>query len=292
VVELFAPGAAQPTASREVEGPGLLAIVEHEVKSGAGLWTARITNCNSHPIQVTLEATYPGIGDLQPRTVPAHYLEAIASRLLAETSVRLQHGRNASAICFSPALGVREFRFTIPALDRRVTPPLLPDIHIVEQVTDIRSNFVRIRLLPGSVANPGGTLRMEIGFEEEGPEIIGSFPVLMRRMKLLIELDLGIAENRISYNNVRSTFDCDVDIQPLPVWMYNPMFDFRDRLQEAVCEGARSGFADIDTCEAIAGAFVVALEAVLGTGARIATVQMENGQVYFGLFRAQNTAVA
>ena len=291
-VELFGPGASQPIASREIDGPGLLAILEHEAKSGAGLWTARITNCNSQPVLVTLEATYPGIGDLQPRTLPAHFLEAIASRLVVETAVHLQHGRNACSIEFSPSLGLRDFRFTVPALDRRVSPPLLPDIHIVEQITDIRSNSVRLRLLPGSVANPGGTLRLEIGFEEDGPEIIGSFPINLRRMKLLIELDLGITDNRISYNNVRSTFDFDVDIQPLPVWMYNPLFDFRDRLQEAVCEGVRSGFADVDTCEAITKGFGQGLEAILGAGARTATVQMENGQVSFGLFSASQSAVA
>jgi len=291
-VELFPPGANQPIAFREIEGPGLLAILEHDAKAGAGIWTARITNCNSHPLQVTLEATYPGVGDLQPRTLPAHFLEAIASRLLADTAVSLQHGRNACSVRFAPALGLRDFRFSIPALDRRVSPPLLPEIQIVEQVADISSDSLRLRLLPGSVANPGGTLRLEIGFEEEGPELIGSFPIHLARMKLLIELDLGITDNRISYNNVRATFDFDVDIQPLPVWMYNPMFDFRDRLQDAVCEGVRAAFGDIDTCEAVTIGFALGMESVLGSGARTATVQMENGQIYLGLFRQAQAAVA
>ena len=43
-VELFGPGASQPIASREIDGPGLLAILEHEAKSGAGLWTARFVD--------------------------------------------------------------------------------------------------------------------------------------------------------------------------------------------------------------------------------------------------------
>ena len=291
-VELFAPGASQPIAIREVEGPGLLAVLEHDAKAGDGLWTARIVNCNSHPLQVTLEASYPGVGDLQPRSLPAHLLEAIASRLLAGISVHLQHGRNACALRFSPALGLRDFPFSVPALDRRVSPPLLPEIQIVEQVADIGSNSFRLRLLPGSVANTGGTLRLEFGFEDDGPELIGSFPIHLARIKLLIELDLGITENRISYNNVRATFDFDVDIQPLPVWMYNPMFDFRDRLQEAVCEGVRAAFADVETCEAITNAFAHGMEPVLGAGARTATVQMENGQICLGLFSAAQSAVA
>jgi hypothetical protein len=74
--------------------------------------------------------------------------------------------------------------------------------------------------------------------------------------------------------------------------MYNPLFDFRDRLQEAVCEGVRSGFADVDTCEAITNGFVQGLEAILGAGARTATVQMENGQVSFELLSASQSAVA
>jgi hypothetical protein len=76
---------------------------------------------------------------------------------------------------------------------------------------------VTYNLLTFPMSNPGGTLRLEIGFEEDGPEMIGSFPINLRRMKLLIGLELGITDNRISYNNVRSTFDFDVDIQPLPV---------------------------------------------------------------------------
>ncbi|MFN0105946.1 MAG: hypothetical protein ACKV2U_28150 [Bryobacteraceae bacterium] len=291
-VELFAPGGAHPVAVREMEGHGLLAILEYDATSGVGLWTARITNSNSHPLQVTLDASYPGAGALGVRGIPAHFLEAIAGRLFDQTSVHFHHGVNACAIRFSPALGLRDFRFSLPALDRRVAPPMLPEIQVVEQVTDVASNSFRLRLLPGSVANPGGTLRLEMGFEEDGTELIGSFPVHLAGMKLLVELDLGIADSRISYNNVRATFDFDVDIQPLPVWMYNPMFDFQDRLQEAVCAGVRAAFADIDTCEAIAMGFESGLEIVLGAGARAATLQMENGQVCFGLFLPAQSAVA
>ena len=111
-------------------------------------------------------------------------------------------------------------------------------------------------------------------------------------MKLLIELDLGISNTRISYNNVRATFDFDVEIQPLPVWMYNPIFDFQDRLQDAICDRARAAFADVDTCEAITNGFVRGLEVVLGAGARGARVQMENGQICLGLFRHAQAAVA
>ena len=291
-VELFAPGSSQPIAIREIEGSGLLAILEYEAKAAAGLWTARIANCNSHPLQVTLEASYPGVGDLQPRILPAHFLEAVATRLLAGISVHLQHGRNACALRFSPALGLRDFRFSLPARDRRVSPPLLPEIQIVEQVAGIGGTLLRLRLLPGSVANTGGTLRLEFGFEDDGPELIGSFSIHLARIKLLVELDLGITENRISCNNVRATFDFDVDIQPLPVWMYNPLFDFRDRLQEAVREGVRAAFAGVEICEAITNGFAHGMESVLGTGARTATVQMENGRIRLGLFSAAQSAVA
>lgn len=291
-MELYAPGGSHPVAFREVEGPGLLTILEHEARTGVGLWTARITNCNSHPLQVTLEASYPGMSELLCRNLPSHFLESIGSRLLSETAVYLHHGRNACAVRFAPALGLRNFRFSVPALNRRVYPPMLPDVDLVEQLHDIASNSVRLRLLPGSVANPGGTLRMEFGFEEDGPELIGSFPIHLARMKLLIELDLGITENRISYNNVRTTFDFDVDIQPLPVWMYNPIFDYRDRLQEAVCAGIREAFSDIDTAEAVTLGIASGLETVMGAEARVANIQMENGQVFLGLFRPAHAAVA
>ncbi|MBI2685596.1 MAG: hypothetical protein HYX27_04710 [Acidobacteria bacterium] len=292
LVGLHAPGAVHPVAVREVKGPGLLGILEHDVKSSAGLWTARITNINSHPLQVTLEASYPGIEDLHVRNFPAHFLEAIASRLFAETAIHLHHGRNACVVRFAPALGLRDYRFTLPSLNRRVSPPLLPELDLVEQVNDISSNAIRLRLLPGSVANPGGTLRLEVGFEEDGEELIGSFPVHLARMKLLIELDLGCRENRISFNNVRATFDVDVDIQPLPVWMYNPIFDFQDRIQESVRAGVRSAFEDVETCHAITCGFERGMETVLGSAPRIATLQLENGQVWLGLFRAAKSAVA
>ena len=291
-VELFPPAAAQPVVFRDVEGPGLLSILEYDAQAHGGIWTARITNCNSHPLQITLEAAYPGPADLQPRTLPAHLIEAIASRLLAGTSVQLHHGTNASAVRFAPSLGLRDFRFSVPSLHRRVSPPLLPEIDVHQQVSSIASDTVRLRLLPGSVANPGGTLRLEIGFEEKDEELIGSFPIHFARIKLLIELDLGVCENRISYNNVRATFDFDVDIQSLPVWMYNPIFDFRDRLQEAVCAGIRAAFTDVDTCEALTSGLEQGLESVLGAGARVAAVQMENGQVSLGLFRPSRAAVA
>jgi len=292
VVELYAPGGVQPVAIREVEGLGLLSILEYDAKTHAGFWTARITNINSHPLQVGLEASYPGVGDLQLRSFPSHFLEAIASRLFAETRFVLQHGRNACAVRFAPALGLRDFGFTVPALSRRVAPPLLPEIDIVEQVTDISSNSMRLRLLPGSVANPGGTLRLEAGFEEDGDELIGSFPIHLARMKLLVELDLGCSENRISFNNVRVTFDCDADIQPLPVWMLNPIFDYQERLQEAVRAGVRAAFEDIDTREAVTVGFERGMESVLGPAARIATLQMENGQLLLGLNRSAHSAVA
>lgn len=291
-VELYQPGSIHPVAAREVDGLGLLSILEFDAKNTAGLWTARIININSLPLQVTLEVSYPGIEDLQVRNFPSHFLEAIASRLFAETSVCLQHGRNASSIRFAPALGLRDFRFTIPALERRVSPPLLPELQITEQISDINSNSIRMRLLPGSVANPGGTLRLEIGFEEDGDELIGSFPIHLARMKLLVELDLGCAENRISYNNVRVTFDFDIDIQPLPVWMYNPMFDFRDRFQEAVRAGVRTAFEDVDTVESVTLGFTRGLEHVLGSTARIAMLQLENGQLCLSLFRQAQSAVA
>lgn len=291
-VELYPPGSIHPVAIREIEGPGLLAILEYDAKTNAGLWTARITNINSHPLQVSLEVSYPGIEDLQIRNFPAHFLEAVASRLFAETRVLFQHGRNASGIRFAPALGLRDFRFTVPALDRRVSPPLLPELQIVEQITDINSSNLRLRLLPGSVANPGGTLRLEIGFEEDGEELVGSFPIHLARMKLLVELDLCCADSRISYNNVRVTFDFDTDIQPLPVWMYNPIFDFQDRLQESVRAGVRAAFEDVDTVVAITNAFSRGMETVLGSTARICTLQLENGQLCLGLYRQAQSAVA
>lgn len=74
--------------------------------------------------------------------------------------------------------------------------------------------------------------------------------------------------------------------------MYNRMFDFQDRLQNAVCDGARAAFADLDTCEAITNGFARGLEVFLGPGARTATVQMKNGQICFGLFRHTQAAVA
>ncbi len=292
LVQLFTPGAIQPVASREVEGNGLLAMLEYEARGSSGLWTARITNCNSHPLEVMLDVCYPGVHDMQIRSLPAHFVESIASRLLADTAVHLQHGRNASTVRFAPVLGLREFRFTLPSLDRLIFPPLLPPVQIVEQVSDIGSHSPRLRLLPGSVANPGGYLRLELGFEEDGVELSGSFPIHLARMKLVLELDLAITANRLSYNNVRVTFDFDVDIQPLPVWMYNPIFDFRDRLQEAVCAGVRSAFNDVETCEAMTIGIERSLETILGPGARAATVQMENGQVSLGLFRNAHAAVA
>jgi hypothetical protein len=111
-------------------------------------------------------------------------------------------------------------------------------------------------------------------------------------MKLLIDLDLGVAGDRISYDNVRAAFDFDVDIQPLPVWTYNPIFDFRDRLQEAVCAGVRAAFADLETCEAITVGFAHGMEPVLGACARTANVEMENGRICLGLVRAEQAAVA
>jgi hypothetical protein len=291
-LELYAPGSIHPVVYREVEGAGLLGILEYDARMTGGNWTARITNINSHPLQVSLDVAYPGADDLQVRNFPAHFLEAIASRLLADTGVKLQHGRNASFIRFAPELGLRDFRFTIPSLERRVAPPLLPELQIVEQINDINSNAVRLRLLPGSAANPGGTLRLEIGFEEDGDELIGSFPIHFARMKLLVELDLGCVDRRISFNNVRVTFDMDVDIQPLPDWMFNPVFDFQDRLQEAVRDGIRTAFEDVDTCEAITVGFERGMETVLGSGARIATLQLENGQLTLGLFRLVQSAVA
>ena len=291
-VELYPPGSIHPVAAQEVNGAGMLCILEFDARNSAGLWTARISNINSLPIQVTLEVSYPGIEDLQIRHFPAHFLEAIASRLFAETTVCLQHGRNASSIRFAPSLGLRDSRFTVPALERRVSPPLLPEIQVTEQISDINSNSIRMRLLPGSVANPGGTLRLEIGFEEDGDELIGSFPIHLARMKLLVELDLGCADNRISFNNVRVTFDFDIDIQPLPVWMYNPMFDFQDRFQEAVRTGVRTAFEDVDTVESVTLGFTRGLETVLGNTARVATLQVENGQLCLSLFRQAQAAVA
>jgi hypothetical protein len=291
-VELFPPGALQPVAFRDVQGAGLLTLLEYVSQAAGGPWTARVTNCNSHPLYITLEASYPGSAALHPRILPAHLLEALASRLLADTSVHLHHGTNACAVRFPAALGLRDFRFSVPALLRRVAPPLLPELDVYQQLSSISSNSLRLRLLPGSVANPGGTLRMEIGFEEQDEELIGSFPVHFTRMKLLVELDLGVVESRVSYNNIRVSFDFDVDIQPLPLWMYNPMFDFHDRLQEAVSAGIRAAFSDIDTREALSNGFQQGLEPVLGADARVATVQLENGQVSLGLFRPCRAAVA
>jgi len=74
--------------------------------------------------------------------------------------------------------------------------------------------------------------------------------------------------------------------------MYNPMFDFRDRLQEAICEGVRAAFGDIETCEAITNGFAHGMEPVLGAGARTATVQTENGQICLGLVVHPQSAVA
>jgi hypothetical protein len=292
LVQLFPPGAAQPAKVRESTGEGLLTVLEYEVRAGAGLWTARITNCNSHPAEVMLDVSYPGVHDLQARALPAHYVEAIASRLIADTTVRLQHGRNACAVRFPAALGLREFRFTLPAMERTVYPALLPPVEVVERVTDIESRMPRLRLLPGSVANQGGYLRFELGFEEDGVELAGSFPIHLANMKLMVELDLGVAANRLSYSNVRVSFDFDVDLQALPVWLYNPLFDFRDRLQEAVRSGVREAFADVETVEAVAAGMERALETVVGPGARVATVAMENGFVALGLYRPARAAVA
>lgn len=291
-VELFAPGSPTPVAAREVHTTGALGILEYDAKATAGLWLARVTNLNGQPLQATLEASYPGIGDLQTRNFPAHFLEAVANRLLSETSVQLHHGRNASVIRFAPALGLREFRFTLPSLRRSISPPLLPALDIQQQVNSISSNAFRLRLLPGSLANPGGTLRMEIGFEERGVELVGSFPIHMARMRLIVEMDLASLENRIAFSNVRVTFDCDANTQSLPVWICNPIFDFQERLREAVRSSVRAAFEEEETAAALANGFERGMESVLGANARVATVHMENGLLCLGLIRPVRAAVA
>lgn len=291
-VELYPPGAAHPVSFRDSDGLGLLAILECDATPSSGLWTARVLNCDTRPQYLAIVASYPGPGDLSQRNLPSHLLESIAAKLLADTNVRLLHGANASRVCFAPELNLRDFHFTLPSIDREVSPPLLPAIRVSEFVRAINSNSVRLRLLPGSVANPGGTLRLEIGFSGDGTELIGSFPIHLARMKLLIELDLGIAGHRLAYNNVRASFDFDIDIQPLPVWMYNPLFDYRDRLQHAVSTGAAEAFRDPETAESFAAGIERGLESVLGPGARAVTAQMDYGQFTLGLFRPARPAVA
>ena len=117
-------------------------------------------------------------------------------------------------------------------------------------------------------------------------------PIHMARMRLIVEMDLAILENRIAFSNVRVTFDCDANTQSLPVWMCNPIFDFQERLREAVRSSVRAAFEEEETAAALANGFERGMESVLGANARVATVHMENGLLCLGLIRPVRAAVA
>lgn len=125
-----------------------------------------------------------------------------------------------------------------------------------------------------------------------GLELVGSFDMQISDMRLDVELELAVVDNRLTYDEVRTAFDCKTDLAGLPDWLLNPIFHYREKIREAVAKGVLAAFEDENARTAIGNGLHSALQVMLGLGMQIAYARIADGKLILGVFRTAQRAAA
>ena len=107
------------------------------------------------------------------------------------------------------------------------------------RANDINSKRPNASLLPLS------TLRLEIEFEEEKPEITGSFEIDLSHMKLTVDLPLQVRHEQVVYEHVHAQFAFNANVLGwwAPDSVISNVTNYQSRIRTAVEEKARALFA-------------------------------------------------
>jgi len=293
-VDLFEPGVAQPVAFRTDPGLAIATPLSHQVpQADAGLpgeWTARVTNLENTPQEFTLRVTYPGTTPLQTITVPAALVDAFVNSVVSQIRVHLTRGANQSFVDFPPNLNVQDVHFTIPDFVRTIDL-LLFQINIVEFVDDVNTNGLTFSLENAAVGFANGFMRLVATFEEAGREIRGTFAAQLSDMKLTVDLGLTALAGRVSYGNVRTRFDTDVDLVGLPDFILDPIFQYSDQIRNLVENETRKAFDSAAIRQAITAAIASTIAPLLPANARIASVRVVNGALTLEFFEGRRLPI-
>ena len=141
------------------------------------------------------------------------------------------------------------------------------DNTIIEFPNDINSSSILFSLENANNAHPSGFLRFVMKFEETGKEILGTFDSQLSATQLTLDLGLEARDGQISYrtSGVRAQFDFEMNVLSIiPDFVLNALFNFRDRLREAVEKKAKEAFQAEATRKALSDTVMTFIQPALG----------------------------
>jgi hypothetical protein len=294
-VELFAPGDEAPTASTEDRAVQMPTILPHLLTQAQaalnGEWIARVTNIDKRSANFRLEVAFPRAVKVNTTEVPTNLMETIAHNLLVQTKLRIARGTDASFVQLPAVLSVEPTRFTIPDLDRTINL-LMVRLRIVEFPNDISSSSTQFALVNSSEKSPSGALRLSLGFEEAGREMLGTFQADLNDVQVSIELPLDVEDHKLTYSLVRATCFLKADVTRLPDGILTAVFHYLETLERRVVEAVEETFDCADVRMAIANGLTAALAPLLGANNAIASVTIADGKLSIASFAPGKRAAA
>jgi len=269
-LELLRPGSTNAVAlsTRTALTSQLVHTASAADLTGAGRWTARLTNLEDYALDFVLEVTYPTDTILVTASIKLADIHALAALVLRTLSLHLESGKNdddprselnITHICVRMALDKEKVTFPIKFPINEVivwdAPPSLSEMgvifvreelgasrDIVARIHDINSEHVDMVFEPASAAFRHGALLLRVRFESSGTEIVveGGPDIELLDMNLEIRLALVARGGLVSWEWVDAKFPVRANIKGFPDWLISPFFNPAKTIRKEVEHRAKS----------------------------------------------------
>lgn len=226
-----------------------------------------------------------GCCDIKSSTLPDSIVEDLVNSTIGQTRIHITRGVDASYIDYPENLDIPDEYFTIEDFEHTLYDLYITKSRIIQYPNDINSNNITFLLENATSKYIDGFIRLIIEFEESGTEILGTYSIEVRDMKLTIDLGLEVKDGRVSYyiNHVRVNFSFDMDIENIPgeilEWYVDLIVDYEDRLKKAVENKVQSVFNKETTQRAFSDAITGQITRYLGSNPQIISVRIEENQL-------------